>query len=223
MQFGSKGGAGKMNPNIYLLFFGLTILTSIVIAVFIINPILRKDYAKKVRPDISVSEMQRLEDNLAQFLSENNLKPGASIWKIARTLKVIDIGAVDELNSRARIYEPGPNGNTTVVHNRGIPDNERLFDFAHELGHRINGDPLPANRPHGYNKPKMDQLADYTGAALLMPLDGVSDFLMQYDYENASNRKRIAIIRKLCRKYHVSEMTAVRRVNEVRRLTDFRN
>ena len=159
-----------------------------------------------------------LEDNLACFLAENNLKPGASIWRVAQALKVIDVGTVDDINSRARIYEPGPNGSATVVHSRGIPDNERLCDFAHELGHRINGDPLPADRPHGYNKPKMDQLADYTGAALLMPLEQIFEVLVQNDYESASERKRMSIVRKLSKKYHVSEITTIRRVNEVRKL-----
>lgn len=207
-----------MNPSVYLLCAGLTLLLSAIVAVFVVTPELRKDYIRKVKQDISVVEMQMLENNLATFLAENNLKPGTSIWEIAHVLKVIDVGVTDDINSRARIYEPGPNGNATVVHSRGVPDNERLFDFAHELGHRINGDPLPADRPHGYNKPKMDQLADYTGAALLMPLEHIFQFLVQHNYESASNRKRIAIVRKLSKKYHVSEITTIRRVNEVRKL-----
>lgn len=207
-----------MTANTYLLLASLTLLFSAIVGIFVINPILRMDYAIKIKPDISIYEMVKLEENLSKFLSENNLKPGASIWKVARVLKVIDIGAVGDIDSRARIYEPGPNGNTTVVHSRGVPDSERLFDFAHELGHRINRDPLPADRPHGHGKPKMDQLADYTGAALLMPLEHVYQFLIQNNYESASNRKRVSIVRKLSQKYHVSEITTIRRINEVRKI-----
>ena len=65
----------------------------------------------------------------------------------------------------------------------------------------------------------MDQLADYTGAALLLPLEHVHQFLLEHDYESASRRRRVSIVRKLSKKYHVSELTTVRRVNEVRMLT----
>lgn len=207
-----------MSLATYLICLCVALSFSIAMVVFYIDPVVKKDYGAKLQPDISLSDMQELETNLALFLSENNLKPGASIWKIARALKVIDVGSVDDISSRARIYEPGINGNHTVVHSRGIPDNERLFDFAHELGHRINRDPLPADRPHGNNKPKMEQLADYTGAALLMPLEHIYKFLTDNNYESASRRKRVAIVRQLSRKYHVDELTTIRRVNEVRML-----
>ena len=112
-----------MSLNIYLSCIGMAFIFCFVTATFVIHPILKKDYAGKVRPDIDLAEMQELERNLALFLSENKLKPGASVWKIARALKVIDVGSVDDISSRARIYEPGANGNHTVVHSRGVPDN----------------------------------------------------------------------------------------------------
>lgn len=207
-----------MSGYTYLVVVGFVLLASMIISKSVITPVLKKEYIKNATPDISEKEMRELEGKLSSFLKENNLPSDASIWEVANVLNVVDGGSVDNISSRARIYESDINGDFRVVHNQKVPDNERLFDFAHELGHRINKDPLPANRPHGYNKPKQDQLADYTGAALLMPLDRVHNFLVENGYNAASNRKRVVLIRKLSKKYNVSEILAVRRVNEVRLL-----
>ena len=207
-----------MGLSTYLLIMGFTVLSAILIAIFVTNPKLKRSYIKEATPDISEEEMQQLEDKLALFFKENKLSPTASIFDVARALNVVDGGSVDNIPVRARIYESDLTGNATVVHSKQIPNNERLFDFAHELGHMINNDPLPADRPHGHNKPEQDQLADYTGAALLMPLEQVYDFLIKNNYNSASTHKRISIIKKLSKKYKVNEMITVRRVNEVRLL-----
>lgn len=205
-----------MDYKFYLMIVGFTILFSLIVAKIVVIPTLKKEYIRKATQDISEEEMRKLEDNLLAFFKEKNLSPGSSIWEVADALKVIDIGSVDNIASRARIYERDVNGDFKVAHDKKVPNHERLFDFAHELGHRINKDPLPADRPHGVNKPKMDQLADYTGAALLMPQDQIFSFLIENNYNSSSPRKRVALIRKLSKKYNVSEMVTVRRVNEVR-------
>ena len=202
----------------YLLIMALSLLTAAVLAKYVTNPILKKMYIKQATPDITEEEMRTLENKLSDFLKENNLSPDASIWDVARVLNVIDRGSVDNISSRARIFESENGGDFTVVHNKRVPSNEQLFDFAHELGHKINDDPMPADRPHGYNKPKLDQLADYTGAALLMPREQVYNFLVDNQYDSASPHKRVALIKKLSKTYKVSETLTVRRVNEVRLL-----
>lgn len=207
-----------MSGYTYLIAVGFVLLVALIVSKSVITPVLKKEYIKNATPDISEKEMRELEEKLSSFLKENHLPSDASVWEVANALNVVDGGSVDNISSRARIYESDINGDFKVVHNQKVPDNERLFDFAHELGHRINKDPLPANRPHGYNKPKQDQLADYTGAALLMPLEHVHNFLVENGYNSASSRKRVVLIRKLSKKYNVSEILAVRRVNEVRLL-----
>lgn len=203
-----------MNPNTYLLTIGIVFFVSLLIAAFFIIPTLKKEYVKtamqEVTQDISEEEMRLLEANLSSFLAENNLKVGASLEEVARVLNVVDVGATKNMSSRATISKEG-----IVRHDKKVPAKERRFDFAHELGHRINKDPIPATRPHGFNKPKEDQLADYTGAALLMPLEHVHNFLLQREYPKGTKRKRMALIRELSRKYNVSEIVAIRRVNEI--------
>ena len=79
----------------------------------------------------------------------------------------------------------------------------------------INGDSAPLTRPLGRNKPMIEQLADYTAAALLMPLDEVYDYLEKNGYQKATKRRKIELVCKLCKTYEVTEMIAVRRIKEV--------
>ena len=58
-------------------------------------------------------------------------------------------------------------------------------------------------------------MADYVGAALLLPLEQVYNFLKQNHYQNCSRRKKRVLVKELCRRYGVSELIAVRRINEV--------
>lgn len=69
---------------------------------------------------------------------------------------------------------------------------------------------------------KRDQLANYVGAALLMPIDQVYAFLEENDFKGASTRKRIKLIDQLCKRYDVSRITALRRVEEVYSVKTYR-
>ena len=87
--------------------------------------------------------------------------------------------------------------------------------MAHECAHLINGDMDPLTRPLGKNKPKIEQLADYTAAALLMPLNQIYQYLEVNNYQSTSKRRKIELVRELCKTYKVSEIIAVRRIKEV--------
>lgn len=70
-------------------------------------------------------------------------------------------------------------------------------------------------RPIGYNKPQVEQLADYIAAALLLPLDSVFDFLMENNYKELSARKKVLLVHQLCKRYEVTKMIVLRRIKEV--------
>lgn len=91
----------------------------------------------------------------------------------------------------------------------------QYFIFAHEITHLINGDEIPATRPDCRHKSKMEQLADYTAAALLMPRDAIYDYLENNKYRQASVKKRMEMLKELCKKYNVTEVIALRRIEEV--------
>ena len=120
----------------------------------------------------------------------------------------------------------------TVVFKKGLSEEDYHFDFAHECGHLINGDPTPATRPEGYNKPQAEQLADYTYRVIVEKEEGSSytiyhvsgakddvnsdvQIMDEHDYEKSSRRQKQILIRKLCDKYTVTEIIALRRIKEV--------
>lgn len=204
-----------MSSQVYLLILSVTISFTVLISAFVTYRTMKKEYRKRIELDISVEQMLLSEKKIAAFLKNSKLKPGESIHVIAKALNVVEGGVENNLSDRARLNNPDSSGKMVVVFKSGSSKEERLFDFAHECGHRINLDPTPATRPKGYNKSEIEQLADYVGAALLMPLDDVYDYLVEHDYRNGSRRKKVALIRNLCAQYGVSEMIALRRVKEV--------
>ena len=170
---------------------------------------------QKLESDISVAQMMQSEQRISEFLKTNRLQPGVSIQIIADKPNIVEGGVQEDLTDRAWLSGPNENGKMTVAFKKGLSEEDYHFDFAHECGHLINGDPTPATRPEGYNKPQAEQLADYTGAALLMPFNKVCDFLDEHDYEKSSRRQKQILIRELCDKYKVTEIIALRRIKEV--------
>lgn len=204
-----------MNAQLYLTILIVVSFVTLVVSVVITYRVKTKEYKHKIKLDISVDQMLLSENRISEFLSENKLKSDASIRDIAKALNVVEGGIENEINGRARLNDPDIEGKMLVVFKNDSSVEERLFDFAHECGHRINKDPTPATRPEGYNKPEIEQLADYVGAALLMPIDSVYRYVSEHNYENSSRREKMKLIQNLCTRYSVSRIIAIRRVKEV--------
>ena len=101
------------------------------------------------------------------------------------------------------------------IFKEGLSGETKRFVFAHACAHLINGDTAPLTRPLEKNKPKVEQLADYTAVALLMPLNQVYQYLELNNYQSASKGKKKKLVRELCEVYEVSEIIAIRRIKEV--------
>lgn len=175
----------------------------------------KSQYEEELSMDISLEQMCALEEKVGKFLREQKIVPGAPIHEIAAALHIVEGGVESDLKGRALLSPPDADGNMVVLFRRGLSQEEKYFDFAHECGHRINGDPIPATRPEGCGKSEVEQLADYAGAALLMPLEKVYVDLEEAQYRDSGQRKRIKIIQKLCVEYGVTRMIALRRIKEV--------
>lgn len=218
-----------MSAQTYLIFLVLTIPLAAAISIFLTayqtakGKYIQKfmtEHASDLKLDISVKEMIDSEERILNFFKCNELQPGSSIVEIAAKLKIKGGSKRDDIADRALLNPPDQNGEMTVDFKSGISDEDQLFDFAHECGHVINGDLAPATRPDGQGKSQKEQLADYTGAALLMPIDSVYDFLNEHRFKKSSSRQKIDIVHKLCQKYTVSEVIALRRINEVYAVKD---
>lgn len=211
-----------MTFDIYVTIISVVAALISFISVVLTPRILKRDYLEQVKIDISMRQMKKAEERIARFLQDNNLPIGSSIYDIAKVLHIVDGGIENGISGRARLGLPNKDGNMVVVFKRGLSKEEYKFDFAHECAHQINGDAPPNTRPGGHNKPKVEQIADYTAAALLMPISQIYDFLVENDYANAEKNKRYSLIRELCKKYEVSEIIALRRVKEVNELRNMK-
>lgn len=211
-----------MNLEIYITVISVVATLISIISVVLTPRMLKKDYLEQIKIDISMRQMRKAEERIARFLEDNNLPIGSSIYDIANVLHIVDGGIEKGISGRARLCLPNKDGNMPVVFKRGLSKEEYKFDFAHECAHQINGDTPPNTRPGGHNKPKVEQIADYTAAALLMPVSHIYDFLIENDYAKATKEKRYLLVRELCKKYEVSEIIALRRIKEVNELKNMR-
>ncbi|MBR3601475.1 MAG: ImmA/IrrE family metallo-endopeptidase [Lachnospiraceae bacterium] len=204
-----------MNVYLYLSLFLFICLMVIILSNFITRKVVRDEFNNKIKLDISLEQMQVAEQKIKIFLEENQMQIGESILEIAKILKVKEGGSEEGIAGQARLSEPNVNGEMVVTYKNGLTAEERMFILAHECAHLINNDPVPNARPDGGNKPLVEQVADYTAAALLMPLDSVYNYLKNNNYTKESSKKRVAIVRSLCKIYGVSELIALRRIKEV--------
>lgn len=209
-----------MSANIYLILFGTSLVSVGIISFLLMLSSFKKENSKKIRLDIELKNMQKIENDLAQFYAENNITTTLNIQEIATILKVHDGGETSEIDEQAKLSEPDENGNMYVTFKKGLNQHEKLFSFAHECAHIINKDPLPGTRPEGFNKPYIEQLADYTAAAILLPLEDVYKVLLDKQYTELSTNQKLKVVRFICKRYRVSEIIALRRIEEVYKLKD---
>lgn len=204
-----------MTVQVYLTILFIIVFITILVSCLMSYHFFKKEFQKRLSPDISVQQMEDSEIRVATFLEKHGLQPGASLEQIAKALNIVDGGEEERIGARAMLHKPDADGKMLATFQKGSTEEEKRFDFAHECGHLINEDPAPVTRPQGHNKAESEQLADYVGAALLLPLDQVYNFLKQNHYQNCSRRKKRVLVKELCRRYGVSELIAVRRINEV--------
>lgn len=206
-----------MTVQIYLL-ITIPIIVSVSIFFFVnAYKIKKKEYASLLKMDIDMKEMVESERRIENFIKDNNLNT-PSIEDIAKVLNVEAGGTEQGLSDQAYIAQGSAKGKNIVIFKPGLSDVEKNFVFAHELAHIINKDRMPATRPEGHNKDFIEQRADYTASAMLMPINEVADFLQKQKYSELPPKKRVSLIKNLCRKYNVAEVNVLRRIREVQEL-----
>ena len=175
----------------------------------------KNEFNDKIKLDITLEQMIESEKKINNFFKVNNINSNISVDRIADILNVKQGGVEQGIHGQACLKEDTYTGEKFVMFKNGLSESEKIFAFAHEIAHILNGDGIPVMRPNGRNKSQVEQLADYTAAALLMPSDSVFDFLTRNDYKGASAKKRMILVRQLCKKYKMTEMVVLRRIKEV--------
>lgn len=200
-----------MNITVYLVF----VLGAIAFAFIKSFQESLSNAKKEMRPDIEVEQMKDLEEKVEASRQDHGIEENDTIDEIAEKLNVKISDTLDpNLEGKAETRE-NRSREYIVTFAADEPEPERMFTLAHECGHIINEDELPRSKLKGHDKPEEEQLADYTAAALLMPMESVSKFLQKAKYEKLMPWKRVEVVRQLCKKYNVTETSMLRRINEV--------
>lgn len=202
-----------MNAYLYITIMAGVIVLSASIAFFVSRTILKDNYSR-IGDELEAKDMIEAENKINDFYRENRLTSGASLKQIAEVLKVREGGICRNLEDQAKLSSADMNGFRTVEYKERFASNEKKFIFTHECAHVINGDDT-ATRPSGYHKSTEEQYIDYMAASLLMPYAEVLRYLKNNNYNAASRKSRLKLIYGLCSLYGVSEVVALRRVNEV--------
>jgi len=198
----------------------LTVVISVITVVSVSTAIFsyrvkRDEYKSVLKLDISVEKMKESEKRIQDFFLEYGIGQEDPITEVAKVLNVLQGESEEGLGEQAYIRSHEDGKTKVVVFKSELTEKEKRFAFAHEIAHLLNGDEIPATRPIGRNKPEVEQVADYTAAALLMPLEAVYSSLNEKQYFQLSARKKAKVVRELCKKYQVSEVIAIRRIREV--------
>ena len=204
-----------MTATFFITYICVVSAISVIVGIFICLVYLGPELKRQMEIDISVKEMEKAELKIAYLKKENGLPDDVGINMISSVLNVVDCGEDINLKDRAYILKPTNSSRIEVYHKTNIADSDKLFDFAHECGHLINGDKIPTTRPNGQNKEEMELLADYTGVAVLLPYTDIKRTLEKANYSNASIFKRSHTISEISNKYTVDKTVVARRIKEV--------
>lgn len=204
-----------MNAELYLSIMIVVCIITPVVSMLVHRKETRISLESRVRPDIDVDKMKEAEEKVSLFLRKNGIAPGTEIIAIGHAVNVFPGEDDCRLQSQAHLNEADEDGRMIVTFQKGLSERERIFAFAHECGHIVNGDPIPNDRPTGKRKKQPEQIVDYIAAALLMPFNDVYEYLSKNNYLKTTPRKRVRITKSLCKKYGVSTTLALRRIREV--------
>lgn len=204
-----------MSVQLYLVIFVLITFLTLIFSSVTTYSVMKKDFQNKIKLDVTLEQMIESENRISKFCIDNNIKAGEPLSKIAKILNVEQGGMDRSISGQACLKEVGVSQKKVVVFKNKLSEKEKNFVFAHEIAHLLNGDSIPVTRPNGRNKSEREQIADYTAAALLMPMDAVYHFLIQNNYINSTVKERKKMLYMLCNQYHVTEMIVLRRIKEV--------
>lgn len=175
-----------------------------------------REFQEAIEQDIPIDQMKNFEHMIKEFMCKNNIAHrDGTIWEIGEALNIAPGEFGGRISTQAHLNSPDKNGIMWVTFRNGLTSREREFAFAHECGHIINEDTVPANRPVGKNKAYNEQCADYIAAALLMPADEVYDYVQSNNYVNVTDKEKKVLLHGLQKKYNVDKINALRRVREV--------
>lgn len=204
-----------MRPEIYFAVVIFVCMAAIAASAIYHSKVMRPAILAEVQPKLTAEQMQVHEAKISKFLASNNIEPGSSIGMIGAALNILigETGAA--IPKLAQLNYPAENGMMTVSFQTELSLSDWTLPFAHECAHILNGDSVAVVRGDVKVGPGVEDAADYTAGALLMPLETVYTFLERHDFQGASKSRRVNLVKKLCAQYGVEPAVALRRIREI--------
>ena len=106
--------------------------------------------------------------------------------------------------------------------NKKIGYQQRTFDMAHEIAHRVLGDDgVVARDFHSFrSRSTQEQACDYVAAALLLPYDEVKEYISECNFFDLSSQQKMRHVNILAIRKNIYEEVVIRRMYEVKTLMD---
>ena len=207
-----------MKSQAYIIAVIVTFIAALVYSIVNYRKYYIDEFRKRVRVDISLDEMHRIEELVSATKEAFRLDDDTELDVFAQAIHVKEGKALKRINNRAQIKLPSIDGFMYVDYSSKLSHVDRRFALAHECGHVLNHHPIPNTQQLGHGKPENEQIADYTAAAIIMPKNRVVTFLHDTHYDEMSTRQKKKLISKMCKQFDVSESSAIKRIKEVKML-----
>ena len=205
-----------MSVIAYLIVFMCTLFLSFAFSLYAFKKVYAQKVKEELQIDISTEQMLEIEKRILSLKYDKGLDDDIDVFTFAK--KAINVYEGKErrfLGGKARIKEEKDSDRKVVDYSPRLSKIDRVFAFAHECGHVINGDVIPNEKQYGHGKPEEEQLADYAAAALLMPKNTLERFIETTQFYELDTRGKRKQIKSLCRMYCVSETMAIKRLKEI--------
>lgn len=178
------------------------------------------------RQKFTVAEMEEMEKNLRNSeLYSCNLSADDSQLSVKLNLKVEYVTDMADDNEAELLPIDDDKYNGLIRLRKELEKNK--FAYIHEIIHYIfdvgYGKKVTkpfARKRKGKTNSREEQRTNYMTAAYIMPLEQIVNFLQEYDY-SIPKTDELKFVRDLQKEYEQNEVTVVRRIREVRRITKY--
>lgn len=207
-----------MNIQIYYTIGIVTTVIAILYAIIAYFKYGVDEIRETVNIDINHDEMENIEQLVRQVKKEHKLDDDTPLCVFAQAINVKEGKPLKDIHTKAVINPPSDDGYMYVDYSIKLSAKEKLFALGHECGHVLNKHPIPNTLWEGRGKPEDEQIADYTAAAIIMPQEKIKNMLIGNSYCELGTKQKRKLVLKICKKYNVSESSAIKRIMEVRLL-----
>lgn len=203
--------------NIPLLVF-ISLVSATALGTLLLNLIVFHKKSNCEKHLFSKEKLEQYEKMLEQYLKDNNINDTDSIFAICSKLGY----TIEECTNLPKDVEANIVNNKIIRIHKELSIPEKNFDTAHEIAHVIRGatGSVARTRHSIKTRNEEEQICDYFAAALLLPLSEMKAHMEQVGYKKMSKKEKLRFISVIAEKKDLREEVVIRRIVEIRRITE---